>query len=213
MAMRDATNRCDFQQAQRINEEVIKGFGDAIAFDRLTACEFVRDYWYAAYYGNNVKQVAAWTKDAAILHRFPDQWPAVLDAKDGPEPSQYPLKLKTYSACLAEQGYETFRGTIWYRQTFPTPTVPPGKKLFLLIAGFDDNLDRVGRRRERSARPRPGPSALPCWKSRASMRRSVSTPLSSASPTRASANSEPAGLLRPVCLIARDTLPAADKSQ
>ena len=72
MSMRDATNRCDFQQAQRINEEIIKWFGDAIGFDRLMACEFVRDYWYAAYYGNNVKQVAAWTKDATILYKFPE---------------------------------------------------------------------------------------------------------------------------------------------
>ena len=35
MAMREATNRCDFQQAQRINDEILRGFGDAMAFDRL----------------------------------------------------------------------------------------------------------------------------------------------------------------------------------
>ena len=64
----------------------------------------------------------------------------MLDAKDTAQPSDYPLWLKTYTACLAEQGHETFRGTIWYRRTFATPAVPAGKKLFLLIAGFDDTL-------------------------------------------------------------------------
>ena len=203
MAMRDATNRCDFQQAERLNEEVINGFGNAIEFDRLTICEFVRDYWYMTYYGKNVKQVAAWTKDAAILHRFPDQWPAVLDAKDGPEPSQYPLELKTYSACLAEQGYETFRGTIWYRQTFAAPALPAGKRLFLLIAGFDDNLTAWvdGQAIGKAASGSFGPALLEITKIDTGKHDHT---LVLRITNKGISELGTGGLLRPVCLIARD---------
>jgi hypothetical protein len=206
MAMRDATNRCDFQQAQRVNDEILRGFGDAIAFDRLTACEFVRDYWYAAYYGNNVKQVAAWTKDAAILHRFPDEWPTVLQVKEEAAPADYPQKLKTYSACLAEQGQETFRGAIWHKQTFPTPAVPPGKRLFVLFAGFDDNLTAWvdGQEIGKAASGSFGPALLEIGG------------LDAAKPehtlvvrvtNKGVSELGTGGIIRPVCLIARDPLP------
>jgi hypothetical protein len=210
MAMRAATNRFDFQDAQRVNQELIKGFSDAIAFDRLTACEFVRDSWYMPYYGNNVKQVAAWTKDAAILHRFPDVWPSAMDPKDGPQPSDFPVQLKTYSACLAEQGYETFRGTIWSRQTFASPTVPADKKLYLLVAGFDDTLtawidgQEIGKAKSGSF----GPALLeiknldPAQREHTVLVRITNKGINELGT---------GGLIRPVCLIARDALPPAEK--
>lgn len=205
MAMRAATNAFDFQRAQQINEEIILGFDKAIAFDRLTACEFVRDYWYAAYYGNNVKQVAAWTRDAQVLHRFPDQWPAVLQEKDEPAPAEYPTALKTYSACLAEQGKETFRGAIWYRMAFPAPPVPAGKKLFVLFAGIDDTMTVWvdGKEIGKASSGSFGPALLEM------------PPLDAGKPehllvvrvsNRGVSELGTGGLIRPVCLIARDPL-------
>lgn len=206
MAMRDATNRGDFQQAQRINDQIFRGFGDALAFDRLTVCEFVRDYWYTAYYGNNVKQVATWTQDAAILHRFPDEWPTVLQATTAAAPSDYPQKQQTYSACLAEQGHETFRGAIWHKQVFPTPQVPAGKKLFVLFAGFDDTLTAWvdGREIGKATSGSFGPALLEI------------AGLDAAQPehtlvvrvtNQGVSELGTGGIIRPVCLIARDPLP------
>ena len=206
MAMREATNRCDFPQAQRINDEIIRGFGDAIAFDRLTACEFVRDYWYAAYYGNNVKQVASWMKDAAILYRFPDEWPTVLQAQEEAAPSDYPQKLKTYSACLAEQGHETFRGAIWHKQTFPTPTVPPGKRLCLLFVGFDDTLTAWvdGKEIGKAASGSFGPALLEVGGLDAAQAEHT---LVVRVTNKGVSELGTGGIIRPVCLIARDPLP------
>ena len=47
------------------------------------------------------------------------------------------FELKTYSACLGEQGWERYRGAIWYRQEFPMPDTPAGSRLHLLLAGVD----------------------------------------------------------------------------
>lgn len=146
MEMRGATNRFDFAEAARLNREILQAWDEALAYDPLTTSEFVKKAWYAPYYGDHVETVAGWMRDAALLHRFPDEWPAYFDFTDtgeleGAAGDETPLfdfmKLKTYSSCLAEQGWERYRGPIWYRQTFPHVTAPEGRKLALLIAGAD----------------------------------------------------------------------------
>jgi hypothetical protein len=146
MEMRAAVNRLDFAGAEQLNRQILSAWDDAIAFDSLMTNEFLKKSWYTPYYGDLVAKLAEWTSGAEILHRFPDEWPAYFDFTDtgeleGAMREETPLfnflKLKTYSACLAEQGWERYRGPIWYRQSFPQPRVPTGKKLALLIGGAD----------------------------------------------------------------------------
>jgi Domain of unknown function (DUF4838) len=146
MAMREAINRFDFPAAQRLNEEILHSWDEALVYDPLTTSEFLKKAWYSPFYGDHVATVAGWMRDATILHRFPDEWPAYFDFTDTGEleaamgddtPLFGFMKLKTYSACLAEQGWERYRGPIWYRQTLPPLRVPAGKKAALLIAGAD----------------------------------------------------------------------------
>ncbi len=149
MAIRTALNRFEFDKAQQLNEEMNKLFTEANTFDPNTTSLDVRERWHKAMYSNNVEKIAEWTKGANILHKFPDEWPAFLDLSEigerlGAVREETPLfnlmKLKTYSACLAEQGLERMRGALWYRGKFPTVRAPDGKKLYLLVGGFDDTL-------------------------------------------------------------------------
>lgn len=77
---------------------------------------------------------------------FKDEWSAHLDFTKTGEleglPGMYSrgfdlFSLKTFSRSLAEQGWEKFRGDIWYRQTFPEIKVPEGKNLYVLFGGVD----------------------------------------------------------------------------
>ncbi len=146
MAMRAAVNRFDYDEAARLNAEIRQAFIDDIAFDPHSNTMFVRDNWYHRVYGSRIDQVHEWLQNAEILHVFPDEWPAHFDlTKTGemeglfrPGSSAFDfMMLKTYSRCLAEQGWEKFRGDIWYRQTFPAPTPAGEQPVHLLFAGVD----------------------------------------------------------------------------
>ena len=62
-----------------LEEEIRAGFEECTAFDPLITNRFVERNWYEAFYGRHVQQLAEWTRDAEILHVFPDLWPAYLD--------------------------------------------------------------------------------------------------------------------------------------
>ncbi len=144
MKMRSAVNRFDYEEAARWNEAIRQAFVDDIAFDPHTNTMFVRDNWYQRIYGARVEQVRGWIRDARVLFVFPDEWPAHFDlTKTGEREGLFQpvstafhfMNLKTFSRSLAEQGWEKFRGDIWYRQAFPKPEVPAGKRAFLVFAG------------------------------------------------------------------------------
>ncbi len=146
VAMREAVNRFDYPTAEKFNAEILQAFDDDLKFDPNTNTMFVREAWYRRFYGDQVRKIKDWMEGAEVLHVFPDEWPAHFDfTKTGEaEELSYPassgfdlFSLKTYSRSLAEQGWEKFRGDIWYRQRFPAPKIPAGKQLFLVFGGVD----------------------------------------------------------------------------
>lgn len=146
MAMREALNRFDYVEADKINSEILQAFDDDLKFDPHTNTMFVKDAWYRRFFGDQIPKITGWLEGAQVLHVFSDEWPAHFDftktgeAEDLPNPGTTAFQLfslKTYSCSLAEQGWEKFRGDIWYQQRFPAVKVPPGKKLFLVFGGVD----------------------------------------------------------------------------
>lgn len=144
--MRDAVNRFDYAEAAKWNDQIINAFEEDLKFDQNTNTLFVRDAWYNRFYGNHVKTVNEWLDGAEVVHVFGDEWPANLDFTQTGEAEGYTnpqtdafdlFSLKTYSRSLAEQGWEKFRGHIWYRQRFPEIKVPDGKKLYVVFGGVD----------------------------------------------------------------------------
>lgn len=146
MALRSAMNSFDYKKAAQIDGELLQAWDDDITFDGHTNTMFVKDTWHRRYFSNHIETINQWLEGAEVAHVFPDEWPAHFDfTKTGeaeslflPESVGFDLfSLKTYSRSLAEQGWEKFRGDIWYRQTFPEIEVPAGKKLYILFAGVD----------------------------------------------------------------------------
>ncbi|GEM_PF-1464368 len=146
MAMREAVNRFDYETAERLNQSILQAFDEDLKFDPHTNTMFVKDAWYRRFFGDQIGKVADWVKGAEVLYVFPDEWPAHFDFTKTGEAEALPhpgtrafelFSLKTYSRSLAEQGWEKFRGDIWYQQKFPAVQVPLGKKLFLVFGGVD----------------------------------------------------------------------------
>jgi hypothetical protein len=146
MAMRGAMNRFDYKEARRLDNEILQAWDDDIAFDEHTNTLFVKNAWHRRYFSNHFDTINEWLDGAEVVHVFEDEWPAHLDftktgeleGLPGTESQGFNLfSLKTFSRSLAEQGWEKFRGDIWYRQNFPEITVPDGKKLYVLFAGVD----------------------------------------------------------------------------
>lgn len=215
MAIRDAINRFEFEKAGKLNAEMYALFNEANAHDSNTSTAEIRDGWNKTFYSDNVATIAGWTKDAKILHRFPDEWPAFLDAPEngerlgalqGETPLFNHLKLKTYSACLAEQGLERTRGAIWYRMKFPTVSAPAGKKLYLLVGGFDDALTAWvdGRELGRKSSGSFGPAILELPELSTDRREHT---LTIRVTNKGITELGTGGIVRPVCIIARDPLP------
>ena len=144
MKMRTEVNAFDYAKAQETNLAIQQAFDDDKAFDPHTNSNFVKDVWYHRFYGGPVAQMAEWLEGAEVLHVFPDEWPAHFDMTStgeleelfNPGSTAFDfMKLKTYSRSLGEQGWEKFRGDIWYRQTFPKVKIPAGKKAYLVFGG------------------------------------------------------------------------------
>jgi hypothetical protein len=149
MALREAINRFDYSAAAKIDGEILKAWDDDLAFDGHTNTMFVKEKWHRRYFSNHIDTINGWLQGADVLNVLPDEWPAQFDFTEtgelegltNPQSRGFDLfRLKTYSRSLAEQGWEKFRGHIWYRQTFPRPVIPDGKKTYLLFGGVDRYL-------------------------------------------------------------------------
>ncbi len=208
MQMRAAVNAFDYEKAQQINLSIHQAFLDDQAFDPHTNNQFVKDVWYERFYGKHVGQVAEWLNDAEVVHLFADEWPAhfdltstgELEGLSNPATTAFAFhKLKTWSRSLAEQGWEKFRGDLWYRQTFPAIKVPEGKKLYLVFGGVASDLkawidgEAVGEAKTRDA----GPLLLPLEALKNQDTHTLTLKISN----RTIAELGVGGLIRPVALV------------
>jgi hypothetical protein len=211
MAMRAAVNRFDYAEAEKYNAEILLAFDDDIKFDPHTDTLFVKDAWYRRFYGNQVTKVHEWLQGAEVLYVFPDEWPAHFDfTKTGeaeglnhPDAAIFDLfALKTYSRSLAEQGWEKFRGDIWYRQHFPKIQAPAGKELFLVFGGIDRflkvwvNGKKIG---EGTGERAFDPILMPLGNVALGATNSLTVRVNNESPNELGVG----GLLRPVTIIAK----------
>jgi len=146
MSLRAAMAKFDYKEVSRIDDTILQAWDDDIAFDGLTNTMFVKERWYRRYFSNHFDTIGEWLDQAEVVYVFPDEWPAHFDLTGTGETEGLMLpnarlfelfSLKTYSRSLAEQGWEKFRGDIWYQAKFPKPEVPEGKKLYVLFAGVD----------------------------------------------------------------------------
>lgn len=120
-----------------------------------------------------------------------------------PESRAFELfSLKTYSRSLAEQGWEKFRGDIWYRNTFPRVEVPDGYELCVVFGGVDRflkawiNGQEIG---EGSGERAFNPVLLPAGNIRLGDTNTLTVRIANTAPTELGVG----GLLRPVALIAK----------
>ena len=151
MALREATNRCDFVEAQAV-------YGDWIAhMDKVhevgihTIGEYKRGY-VPRFLG---KTIAAGVPRVAgenrLIVQLPDEYQFRYDHEDKGEELGWQngateegwQPVKTYSAMLNEQGIEEELTWLWYVTEFDVPKLPKDERLALWIGEIDGVWTRV----------------------------------------------------------------------
>ncbi len=152
LALRDATNRCDFVKAKEIYDRWIAHM-DQIHASRIHYISEYKHGYVPRFLGKTVEEgYARITGDSKMLVQLPDEWLFRYDPDNEGEnkawhaqavdPSGW-QKVKTYSATLAEQGIGEVLTWMWYRTEFQVPDVPAGRKLLLWFAEVDGKPTRV----------------------------------------------------------------------
>ncbi len=136
IALREATNRCDFEEAKKIYDEWMSHM-DAIQAGGIHPVAEYRRGYAPRFLGPTVEEgFARVTGGRKLVARLPDEWMFRYDPKDEGEaagwfrpgaPADGWRKVRTCSATLVEQGVPEELTWMWYRASFAAPAdLPPG---------------------------------------------------------------------------------------
>lgn len=152
LALREATNRCDFARAKEVYGRWLAHM-DAILAERMHAIGEYKYGYVPRFLGKTVEQGAERvTGDRRLLLQLPDEWLFRYDPRREGEaqnwhredpPSDGWLKVKTYSATLNEQGIPEQLTWMWYRTELEIPEIPADRSVFLWFAEADGRHARV----------------------------------------------------------------------
>ena len=144
LALRDATNRCDFVKAKKDYDAWLAHM-DGI---RKAGYHSIGEYklgYAPRFLGKPVLQGhERVTGENQLLARLPDEWWLRYDPEDKGEANGWQKggakgwrKVNTYSKTLDEQGIEEQLTWMWYYTAVDVPEIPEGKRLFLWFAEID----------------------------------------------------------------------------
>jgi len=152
LALRAATNECDFVRAKRVHDEWLAHM-DGIVEARG---HVIREYKYGyvpRFLSKAVEQGHELTTgENRKLVQLPDTWWFRYDTDNHGEEQGWHRdvaasdgwrEVRTYSAPLAEQDIDEKLTWMWYRTTFAVPEIPEGKKLTLWFAEVDGKPTRI----------------------------------------------------------------------
>lgn len=145
LGARNALNRFDLQEAKAFADEFKRTYEEASARFPLFFTRMNLRY-FEIFHETTFEEAGEIAERGEVVFRFPDEWLARFDVGDWGEdmglhlpesdPSHW-VRLRTYSASLAEQGLPHFRGEIWYRHDFELNGGADGPPLTLWFAGLN----------------------------------------------------------------------------
>lgn len=145
ISARTAMNKFDFENGKSLSDKFITVCEQILALDRNFIHYTAQSYWNR-FWKPSFDEAYRAIQQGEVIFKFPDQWNAFLDPTGIGEMMELYrpdistknwLKLKTYSASLADQGYYGYRGRIRYRATFKLPAKKKSAQIFLLFCGVD----------------------------------------------------------------------------
>ncbi len=146
LALRDATNRCDFKTAKEVYTNWLAHMDSVVAAKIHPVGEY--RYGYAPrFLGAAIEQgFLRTTGSCKLLAALPDEWLFRYDEKGEGEAAGWFKAdasadgwraVKTYSATLNEQGIPERLTLLWYRTTFAAPAALPDGPIALWFAEVD----------------------------------------------------------------------------
>ncbi len=152
LAVREATNRCDFVKAKEILT-AWQAHMDAAYTARVHSIGEYKQGYTRRFLSQPIEQgFARTTGDCKMLLQLPDEWLFRYDTKDEGEaagwqkpdlPAEGWRKVKTYSNTLSQQGIPEVLTFLWYRTSFTAPAQIPQGPVTLWFAEIDGRPTKV----------------------------------------------------------------------
>lgn len=152
LAVREATNRCDFTRAKKLYEKWIAHM-DAVHEAGIHSVGEYRRGYAPRFLGGAIEEGFARTSGKfRLVKQLPDEWLLRYDPEDAGESRGWHKvdtnpegwrRVLTYSATLNEQGVPEELTWMWYRTAFTAPQELPPGPVHLWFAEIDGREGRV----------------------------------------------------------------------
>lgn len=152
LAVRDATNRCDFAAARDLLAKWQAHMDAAFTARVHLIGEYKQGYTKRFLQPAIDQGFARTTGDCKLVAELPDEWLFRYDTKDEGETAGWQKpgaatdgwrKVKTYSGTLSQQGIAEELTFLWYRASFTAPAQLPNGPLTLWFAEIDGRATKV----------------------------------------------------------------------
>jgi len=152
LALREATNRCDFKAAKQISAAWLEHMDRAFEQQFNTMAGYKRGYVQAFLLNAIESGCERTTGERKLVAQLPDEWQFRYDPRDEGEKAGWDKEtaapegwtaVKTYSATLNEQKIKEQLTWMWYRCRFTPPADLPSAPLHLWFGEVDGGQTKV----------------------------------------------------------------------